>query len=159
MDTAPYTPGGGYWAWCPTEHRTTNLRDAAGKRIGYEIERSLNLRPGDDAPHWRWVSVTKDGYWLRNEWTTSHATWEQAEEAVERRIRRSIARYERLAGKRDVVAASRHAPDDSTPAPSVAISTNATPPQRSRKPQGCLIAIAMAAGVLIAAVRCLATGL
>ena len=157
MDTGPYSPGEGSWAWCPTEHRTTNLYDKDGKRIGFQIERSLNLQPGVDVPHVRWVSVTKDGDWLRNDLNTFHATWEEAEEAVERRIRRSVARYEGLAKKRGAAATDLTTTVDSTPTGPIVINTStAARPQRPSGEQGCLLVIAIAAGTLIAAVRCIA---
>jgi hypothetical protein len=158
MDTGPYSPGEGSCAWCPIEHRTTNLYDADGKRIGFEIRRSLNLQPGVDVPHARWVSVTKDGDWLRNDHHTFHATWEEAEEAVERRIRRSIARYEGLAKKRGAAAADWTPTVDSTPTGPIAINTStAARTQRPSGEQGCLLVIAIAGGALIAAVRCIAS--
>jgi hypothetical protein len=159
IDTYPYIPGEGWWAWCPTEHRSTTLHDSNGKRIGFQIERSLNLKPGVDVPHVRWVSVSKDGEWLRNDNNTFHATWEEAEEAVERKIRRSIARYEGLA-RQCVAAAELTTTVDSPPTGQININTITTGrPQRLRSKQGCLLAIAIAAGTLIAAVRCIATGL
>ena len=160
MDTGPYIPGGGMWAWCPVEHRTTNLFDAEGKRIGFQIERSLNLQPGVDAPHNRWVSVTKDGEWLRNDYSTFHATWEEAEKAVERRIRRSVARYEGLAKKRSPAAVGVPATAGPISTSHIVINTRAVPrTQRPRGTQGCLIVIAIAAGTLIAAIRSIAQGL
>ena len=152
-----YEPGEGGWAWAPVEHRITDLFDADGKRIGFEIKRSLNLQPGVTVPHVRWVSVTKDGDWLRNDSHTFHATWEEAEEAVERKIRRSIARYEGLARKRGATAAASTTAVHGTPAPPIAINTNpAVRLKRSSGPQGCLIVAAIAAGVLVAAFGCLA---
>ena len=137
----------------------TNLYDSDGNRIGFQIERSLNLRPGVDVPHVRWVSVTKDGEWLRNDTSTFHATWEEAEAAVDRRIRRSLARYEGLAKKRGAVA-DLTATVDSPPTSQIVINTSTVlRPRRSSDKQGCLLVIAIAAGTLIAAVRCLAEGL
>ena len=121
--------------------------------------RSLNLQPGVDVPHVRWVSVTKDGEWLRNDNNTFHATWEEAEEAVERRIRSSIARYERLARQRSA-AANFTATFDSPLAGQIVINTTtAARPHRLRSNQGCLLVIAIALGTLIAAVQCIANGL
>ena len=157
IDTNPYIPGEGDWAWCPTEHRETDLFDSDGKRIGFQIERSLNLRPGVDTPHVRWVSVTKDGEWLRNDTDTFHATWEEAEAAVTRKIRRSVARYEGLARKRGPIANSTTTVDP-PPTPQIVIKTNAASwPPRSSSEQGCLLVVTIAVGMLIAAVRCLAT--
>jgi hypothetical protein len=157
MDTGPYSPGEGDWAWCPMENRATNLFDASGKRIGFLIERSLDLRPGAYDPHVRWVSVTKDGDWLRNDLSTFHATWEEAEKAVERRIRRSIARYEALAKARGGPAADLTRTVGSTPTSPIARRTGIA--GRTQSPsgeQGCLLVIAVAAGGLIAAFRCFA---
>jgi hypothetical protein len=102
------------------------------------------------------VSVTKDGEWLRNDTHTFHATWEEAEAAVDRRIRRSIARYEGLARKRGPVADSTTT-DYSTPTSQIVIrSTGSSWPPRSSSQQGCLLVVTIAATALIAVVRCLA---
>lgn len=93
----------GDWEYEPVEHRDCGLFDSDGKRIGFQIQRSFCLRPGIDQPHVRWVAVTKDGEWLRNDCHSYHATYEEAEAEVERRIGRSLARYARLAAERGVV--------------------------------------------------------
>jgi hypothetical protein len=153
MDISPYLAGDGDWAWCPTEYRDTGLYDADGKRIGFEIQRSLSLRAGVEVPHNRWVAVTKDGQWMRNDTSTFHATWEQAEEEVERKISRSTARYKKLASKRgDVVAA----PDAALGLPVVVNTSRAGRQQRTGGDQGCLIVLSIVVAVSVGAVRCLA---
>lgn len=84
-----------HWDHEPDEYRDAGMVDAAGKRIGYKITRSIHLRRGDATPHVRWVSVTKDGEWIRNDYSKAFATREQAEQWVEKRISESIARYRR----------------------------------------------------------------
>jgi len=137
----------------------TNLYDSDGKRIGFQIERSLNLQHGADVPHVRWVSVTKDGEWLRNDNSTFHATWEEAEEAVERRIRRSIARYEGLARKRGAAADSTTTVDPLRTSQIVINTRAASRVPRSRNKQGCLLVMFIVSATLIAAIQCLAKGL
>lgn len=94
------------WEHEPIEHRDTGLFDEAGRRIGFEIHRSVQMDHGVARVHVRWVSVTKDGEWIRNELTTHHATREEAEEEVERRVRKSTTRYVRLAAERAVAVPS-----------------------------------------------------
>jgi len=91
------------WHHEPTEHRETGLFDGQGKRIGFEIRRAVRVVAGEPPLHSRWVSVTKDGEWLRNDYHTFHDTRESAEREVERHIRRSLARYVRLESDREEV--------------------------------------------------------
>lgn len=104
----------------------------------------------------RWVSVTKDGEWLRNDTHTFHATWEEAEAAVDRRIRRSVARYEGLARRRGPAADSTTTVDPPPTSQIVIKITGSSWPRQSSSKQGCLLVVAIAAIALIAAVRCLA---
>lgn len=88
---------GGEWKYEAVEYRDTGMTDTAGRRIGFHIERTFHNVPSDPLPHRRWVSVAKDGQWIRNDNSTYHATREAAEAWVESRIADSIDRYQRLA--------------------------------------------------------------
>ena len=94
------------WNHEPIEQRETGLFDHDGKRIGFQIHRSVRIVQGGPEIHSRSVLVTKDGEWLRNDHHSYHGTREEAEDEVERRIGRSLARYARLAAERDVVSTS-----------------------------------------------------
>jgi hypothetical protein len=94
------------WNHEPIEQRETGLFDHDGKRIGFQIHRSVRIVRDNPPLHHRSVLVTKDGEWQRNDHSSFHATREEAEEEVERRIGRSIARYARIAADRDVVSTS-----------------------------------------------------
>ena len=90
------------WPADGTEHRETDLVDDQGRRIGFVIQRSTANPPRRGVPPFaRWVAVTKDGEWVRNDGHTFHATEEAAEAWVEHRIRTATARYERMAAERD----------------------------------------------------------
>ena len=89
------------WPADGQEHRDTDLVDERGQRIGFLIERSTVNPPRQGVPPFaRWVSVTKDGEWIRNDGGTFHTTEEAAEAWVEQRIRTAIARYRRLEAER-----------------------------------------------------------
>jgi len=90
------------WPADGTEHLETDLVDERGRRIGFVIERSTANPPRAGVPPFiRWVAVTKDGEWVRNDGQTFHATEEAAEAWVEHRIRTATARYERISAERD----------------------------------------------------------
>lgn len=81
------------WHHEPQEHRTTEFRDKQGRAIGFLIERSVRIAAGKPVTHTRWVSVTKDGEWQRNDDTRYFDTREEAEVWVEKRIHDAICRY------------------------------------------------------------------
>lgn len=84
------------------ERRETDLVDEQGRRIGFIIERTTVNPPRRGVPPFaRWVSITKDGEWIRNDGQTFHATEEAAEAWVDERIRTAVARYRRLAAERE----------------------------------------------------------
>lgn len=89
------------WPTNGMERRETDLVDERGRRIGFVIRRSIVDPPRRGVPPFiRWVAVTKDGEWVRNDGDSFHATEEAAEAWVEHRIRTATARYERMAAER-----------------------------------------------------------
>lgn len=83
------------------EHIDTDLVDDQGRRIGFLIQRqTLDGSPRDVPPFVRWVSVTKDGEAIRNDYSSFHHTLAEAEAWVQNRISTSMNRYQRKAAVR-----------------------------------------------------------
>lgn len=83
------------------EHIETDLVDEQGRRIGFLIQRQTTNPPRRDVPPFiRWVSVTKDGEAIRNDYSSFHHTLKDAEAWVRERIRSSMSRYQRKAAVR-----------------------------------------------------------
>ena len=93
------------WHHEPVEDRQTDIVDSRGRRIGYRIKRLVRIVSGSSPTHARWVSVTKDGEPVDNRGTTFHATREDAEAWVEKRIHDSICRYREAAQRGPTYAA------------------------------------------------------
>jgi hypothetical protein len=89
------------WQHEPIENWDAGITDAKGRRIGFQITRCVRIVEGNSPVHARWVSVTKDGEWIRNDNTAYFSTREAAEAWVIGRINESLARYRRLEQKRN----------------------------------------------------------